>query len=387
MEEDNAAPLEPQEDEADFLRADVALAFDAAVAASDWTTETIVSQLTKGNIDLDPSFQRREAWQTARKSQFIESLILGIPTPQIILAERREKRGSYIVIDGKQRLLTLRQFTASGDDPVYRQFKLRGLLALPSLNGLAFHQLAAHELNPLSSFENASIRTVIIKNWSSEEFLYEVFLRINSGSVQLSPQELRQALNPGSFTKYLNEFTMGSDQIRRLLKLKEPDFRMRDNELALRYIATRMNIENYNGNLKQFLDKTTQELNRGWITLEGMAKEYFREMEYSIDQSMNIFGDDAFKKWNGTDFENRINRAVFDVISYYFSQQHIVQAAIPRAERVVEAFKHLCESDPDFLLSVTSTTKSIEAVHFRFDRWRNALSAALAIEIPPLEWR
>lgn len=387
MEEDNAAPLEPQEDEEDFLRSNNALAFDAAVAASDWTTETIVSQLRKGNIDLDPSFQRREAWQTARKSQFIESLILGIPTPQIILAERREQRGSYIVIDGKQRLLTLRQFTAVARDPHYKKFKLRGLLALPSLNGLAFEDLAAHELNPLSSFENASIRTVIIKNWSSEEFLYEVFLRINSGSVQLSPQELRQALNPGNFTKYLNDFTMDSESVRRILKLKEPDFRMRDNELALRFISTRRNIHNYNGNLKQFLDRTTKELNSNWELEKDFVKICFDQMDYSINRSIDVFGENAFKKWNGNDFENRINRAVFDVVSYYFSYPHIAEAATQHAERVVETFKNLCDSDPEFLLSVTSTTKSIEAVHHRFDKWRAALSVAIGIEIPPLVWR
>lgn len=96
-QDESTAPLEPQEDESDFLVLGAPLAFNAAVAASDWTAETIVSQLRKGNIDLDPSFQRREAWQQARKSQFIESLILGIPTPQIILAERLDKRGSYIV--------------------------------------------------------------------------------------------------------------------------------------------------------------------------------------------------------------------------------------------------------------------------------------------------
>lgn len=387
MEEDNAAPLEPQEDEEDFLRSNNALAFDAAVAASDWTTETIVSQLRKGNIDLDPSFQRREAWQIARKSQFIESLILGIPTPQIILAERREQRGSYIVIDGKQRLLTLRQFTAVAGDPHYSRFKLRGLLALPSLNGLAFDDLAAHELNPLSSFENASIRTVVIKNWSSEEFLYEVFLRINSGSVQLSPQELRQALNPGKFTKFLNDFTMDSDSVKRILKLREPDFRMRDNELSLRFISTRRNIQTYNGNLKQFLDRTTQELNNNWEMESDFVKLCFEQMDYAINKSLEVFGDNAFKKWNGNDFENRINRAVFDVVSYYFSYPRIAEAATQHAERVVEAFKNLCDQDPEFLLSVTSTTKSIEAVHHRFDKWRAALSVAIDIKIPPLVWR
>lgn len=82
----------------------------AVIWGTDWTTGTIVNQLNKGNIDLDPKFQRREAWSPSRKSRFIESLILGLPIPEIILAERKDKKGTYIVIDGKQRLISIRQF-------------------------------------------------------------------------------------------------------------------------------------------------------------------------------------------------------------------------------------------------------------------------------------
>ncbi len=79
----------------------------AAVSGNDWTTETIINQINKGNIQLDPDFQRREAWDNKRKSKFIESLIIGLPIPQIVLAESRDRRGSYIVLDGKQRLLSI----------------------------------------------------------------------------------------------------------------------------------------------------------------------------------------------------------------------------------------------------------------------------------------
>lgn len=93
----------------------------AVVSATDWTTETIISQINKGNIQLNPRFQRRDAWENQRKSRFIESLILGLPIPQLVLAESKERRGSYIVIDGKQRLLSIRQFAAEPSDTVYQQ--------------------------------------------------------------------------------------------------------------------------------------------------------------------------------------------------------------------------------------------------------------------------
>jgi len=52
----------------------------AVVSGTDWTAETIVSQLQRGNIQLNPRFQRRDAWKRDRKSRFIESLIVGLPT-------------------------------------------------------------------------------------------------------------------------------------------------------------------------------------------------------------------------------------------------------------------------------------------------------------------
>ena len=47
---------------------------DLAVSATDWTVDTLISQIKKGNIQLDPSFQRRDAWNNKVKSRFIESL-------------------------------------------------------------------------------------------------------------------------------------------------------------------------------------------------------------------------------------------------------------------------------------------------------------------------
>ena len=62
-------------------------AFNSAVVwGMDWTAETIANQLEKGNIDINPKFQRRDAWSQEEKSRLIESLMLGLPVPTIILA-------------------------------------------------------------------------------------------------------------------------------------------------------------------------------------------------------------------------------------------------------------------------------------------------------------
>ena len=101
---------EGSESEEDIGKVDPSLVNKAVVTGTDWTADTILNQLKKGNIVLDPAFQRRDAWNDKRKSKFIESLILGLPIPQIVLAESQESKGTFLVIDGKQRLLTLQRF-------------------------------------------------------------------------------------------------------------------------------------------------------------------------------------------------------------------------------------------------------------------------------------
>jgi hypothetical protein len=383
MAETDYAPLEPQEDEEDIISLASSDGFEAAIAASDWTAETIIAQLRKGSIFLDPSFQRREAWKVDRKSQFIESLIIGIPTPQIILAERKEKRGQYIVIDGKQRLLTLRQFAAGHNDATFAPFRLTGLKARPDLNGRSYDDISNDLLDEYTSaFENATIRTVIIKTWPGERFLYEVFLRINSGSVQLSPQELRQALHPGPFNDRLNNFAETSRLLRSVLGTDKPDFRMRDNELVIRFLAFHMFFQKYRGNLKGILDETTKILNRNWASIEVQVDNALFLLEQSIIVTSEIFGEnDRFKRWNGQSFESRINRAVFDVMTYYFTDLGIRERAIQEKEQVVAAFQQLCEEEYDFIRAISETTKSIEAVNTRFGMWGAALGSVLGTQL------
>ena len=73
------------EDEEDLTKSKLVHVDQMAISGTDWTTETIVNQIEKGNIQLDPDFQRRDAWTDTKKSRFIESLMLGLPIPQIIL--------------------------------------------------------------------------------------------------------------------------------------------------------------------------------------------------------------------------------------------------------------------------------------------------------------
>ena len=137
------------------------------------------------------------------KSRFIESLFLGLPIPQIILAENKDKKGTYIVIDGNQRLLSLQQFVEGNEEG--KKLKLVGLEVKEKLNKMTYDDIQNSEYcDEIDAFNNQTIRTVVVKNWPSVEVLYLLFLRLNTGSVKLSPQELRQALYPGKFIDYVN---------------------------------------------------------------------------------------------------------------------------------------------------------------------------------------
>ena len=236
----------------DLERLDPSTIAQSVLSGNDWTTETIIRQINKGNIILNPRFQRRDAWEPERKSKFIESLILGLPVPQLVLAESKTRKGSYIVIDGKQRLLSVRQFSSMLDDTSFPQLRLKGLTLRPDLINKSLTELANDPqfYDDLTSFENQPIRTVVIRNWPNESFLYNVFLRLNTGSVPLSTQELRQALHPGVFVDYADETSADSPALRDLLKIKKPDFRMRDVELLVRYFAFKNFLGLYNGDLK-----------------------------------------------------------------------------------------------------------------------------------------
>lgn len=356
----------------------------AVVTAADWTVETILSQLKKGNIDLSPRFQRREAWVDARKATFIESLFLGLPVPQIVLAERRDRRGSYIVIDGKQRLLSIRRFGVTDASEGFDALTLSGLKNKRSLNGRTWSSLRDDPEfeRDVAAYENQTIRTVVVRNWPDDSFLYLVFLRLNTGSVPLSPQELRQALNPGPFINFAEEYSSRSSAIQEALGLSSPDFRMRDVEILIRFFAFVDSIHAYNGNLKDFLDGLCRRWNNEWDFREQEIRRLAEQCDRAISATMAVFESDAFRRWREpTGFENRFNRAVFDIMTYYFRHEHIGALATQSRDRVVDGFRELCATDDKFSDALQSTTKSIEATFNRLRIWGEKLQDILGCEV------
>jgi uncharacterized protein with ParB-like and HNH nuclease domain len=358
-------PDDQQESEDDLVRQ---VSFkDAVVLNADWTIETIDLQIKKGNIDLQPGFQRRAAWNQIRKSRLLESIIVGMPVPNIVLAENREHRGRFIVIDGKQRLVSISEYLQG-------QFKLKGLDIRKDLNDKLFTELPAGDREYL---ENATLRSTVIRNWNDENFLYAIFYRLNSGSLPLSPQELRKALVGGNLLEAIENYLLNSQEFKSLFG-DVLDKRMRDSELVLRFLAFDRGLQGYRGDFKAFLDETTRYFETDWTNSKTEADAGFRKLDNALQLSKHLFGDDAFKKWLGDKYERVINRALFDCLARFFSEDIVVTASQGRETTIVDAFKRTC-LDREFLNSIEKTTKSIHATQYRIDTWGRVLAECVGL--------
>lgn len=367
------------EETAEELNVNIDSIHQAVIWGSDWTTETINMQMVKENIELSPDFQRRDAWTNQEKSRLIESLILNIPVPPIILAESKNKRNSYIVIDGKQRLLSISRFYG---DEGFEPLKLSGLTVLKDLNGKTKEQIPE---DLLRAFENETIRTIIIKNWPDEAFLYTVFLRLNTGSKKLSPQELRQALRPGPFLQYLDKATAESSLVKKMLNNKKADARMKDVELALRYFAFKYYITQFNGNLKAFLDDTCEQLNKNWEANKAIYENDFKELENAISAAYAIFENGApFSRFENGVSSRRFNRSIFELFSYYFSNSSLREKVLCKKESFKNAFIKM-NNDPLFVNAISDTTKEPEKVVTRFDLFARILHEITEESVNSLE--
>jgi hypothetical protein len=336
------------------------------VFSRDWTVDTILRQIAQHNIDLNPKFQRRNAWNDEKRSKLIESLILGLPVPEIVLAEDREKKRSFIVIDGKQRLLALAGYANPEGWDSWDSAKLKGITSRSDLLGKTYADLES-DSDDFRALINADIRCTVISNYSTNDTLYDIFYRLNTGSVSLSSQELRQVLKRGPFADFLIDKTNQPLPLHKVLNTSGPDTRLRDAEIVLRYIAFSLFGERYAGNLSVFLDSAMGMLNDEWDHYERLATDLFNQMQHATERLLEIFNDKVGRKATSEKYESRFNRALYEVQAYYF-------ARIPNQEfelalkdgGVKEAFVQFSKSNLEFLSTIESTTKNLQKTRLRF---------------------
>lgn len=177
-----------------------------------------------GDLVLQPLFQRRKVWDDTRAGRLIESVILEVPLPVFYFAEGRD--GADEVIDGQQRLSAFFRF-------LNNEYALRGLKALPQLNGKMFREL---DKSLQKLVRDSSIRTITFKKESDENLRFEIFERLNNGAVPLNRQELRNCVYHGPYNELLIELSSDPDYMW-LMGLRGPEKRMKDVEYVLRFAA------------------------------------------------------------------------------------------------------------------------------------------------------
>lgn len=356
---------------------------DLVVFSRDWTVETLISQVSQGNIQIDPAFQRRHVWTDAKRSALIESLLIKFPVPQIVIAEHPKREKSFIVIDGKQRVSTLAALLLEPQRKAWDRPVLSGLRILPALNGVPLEELMglSKYADQKRHLLNSDIRTTIITNYKDERLLYSIFYRLNTSSTPLSSQELRHALSPGEFASFLSKQTDTDNPLWRALGLSEPDARLRDAELLLRLIALALFAEQYKGNLREFLDTTLHVLNKSWSKERKEIEGATAAIMEAVDGANAVFGKNLGCKFSGGKYESQFNRAVFEVQVYALLGSKARELASKHAAKVRSAFERLCETDTVFLDAVESTTKSVEKFRIRFEKYSEMLSEILKVKV------
>ncbi|MDH0959370.1 DUF262 domain-containing protein [Pseudomonas chengduensis] len=224
----------------------------------DYAVRTLMDMIIEGDLKLDPDYQRNYRWDEKKASRFIESIALNIPVPVFYFAE--EQDGTFSVIDGQQRLTSLIRYLKAAEveslfpDQDIKPLVLEGLKVRDDLNGTQYTSLSRTDRSVLGK---RPVRCIVVLNESDSTLKFEVFERLNSGSVQLSDQEIRNCIYRGGLNKLIKELSVNS-RFRELAKLPAASQKnMKYTELVLRFLAYRelSNDTKYANNYTEYLNQ------------------------------------------------------------------------------------------------------------------------------------
>lgn len=310
------------------------------------TLDSIVKRIDNHEINIQTEFQRRPGlWSDIQKSQLIESLLLRIPLPAFYFDESDED--SWLVIDGLQRITTLKEFI------VDKSLRLKGLEFFTDLNGCKFDDLPRAFVRRI---EETGLVSFNVRAGTPENVKFNIFKRINTGGLELRPQEIRHAIffgNSVHILKRLAEFLEFKETTAGSIKTD----RMLDHEFVLRYIAVcHYGIDKFETNSEDFLNVTMQYLNHISSAEESEISLHFKQtMKYAKE----ILGKHAFRKIGPDDMRRPINKAIFECWCYAFEQCTAEEIALLKThkEQVIASFRELCTYD-DFLAALKNSTKT-----------------------------
>ena len=329
----------------------------------------LLEKLAYEEIDLMPDFQREgDLWDNIKKSQLIESILLGLPLPSFYFSVD-PKTDKWQVVDGLQRLSTFQTFW------VEKKLRLEGLEFLDVYDGKSFNDLTRADLRKISGFK---VNLYVIEKETPKEAKFLIFKRVNTGGLILTPQEMRHALNqgiPADFVKELSQlesFKMATDN-------RIPSKRQEDRDFVNRFVAFYLlgYQEGYRGELDTFL-------NDGMAKLDLISQEDRDKIKAAFNDAMKvshtIFDNDAFRKrYVLNERRKPISKAVYDSISVniaWLSKPDRIKLT-NKKDLLKNKLIDLFNSDQRFHRSITTATGQKANVVYRFERIKTLFNEIL----------
>jgi Protein of unknown function DUF262 len=218
-----------------------------------------------------PDYQRDFAWDEARQSKFIESVLIGLPIPYVFVADAADKSdGRLEIVDGSQRIRTLAAFLEDG-------LVLEGLAKLTKLNGFKYSDLPRARQR---RFNRRTIRMIELTERADEEVRRDIFERINTGSEELNDMEKRRGIQPGPMLVLVAECAK-DPSFEELVPLPDAAVRRREREeFVLRFFAYLDRYQRFNHSVAEFLNSFLEEKNNGVFDAVEMKEEFSRTIRF-----------------------------------------------------------------------------------------------------------
>jgi len=311
--------------------------YDITSTPNDFNVMTLFSFIESGAVKI-PGFQRNFVWDIARSSKLIESLILGLPVPQIFLYE--QARNNFLVIDGQQRLMSIYYFVKKRfprkemrvqlreifdkegkipeeilhDDQYFQQFNLKLPEKIPGVKSI-FKNLNYSTLGEYKTqFDLRPLRNIIVKQNTpdgDDSSMYEIFNRLNTGGINLRPQEIRTSMYHSAFYEMLYRLN-NLPGTRKILGNQEPDLHVKDIEIILRGFAMLIDIENYIPSMVKFLNQFSKKCKDNNADQNG----YLQKLYESFLQSCSDLPQEAFFNRSNSRFNIALYESIFYAACY-----------------------------------------------------------------------
>ena len=358
-----------------------------------WTVRRISDDISSESIVLQPDFQREYVWNAERASRYVESLLLGFPTPPIFLAQ--EQNDQWVVVDGHQRLETLFRYMKPlirGELPVsirtQPELRLNQLEVRQDLNGTVISDLPRTERAELWETE---LQVVSLPKEVDPDLKYELFARLNQGSMNLNPQELRNCIFRGRY----NDFIKQTSEESKFLQLwnrsnPQPDKRMKHRERLLRFYAMLHRRGQYRTPFRAFLN---DEMEAHRNLAGGEDSRFSDELDTAIRWTEGIFGRQAFCRFEMGNRDNPQGRWVQRRLEVLADVQLVWFAEV--GNELDRLWNDLAEGDREFFVrslrraaidvmlqhrfqeALTKDRTRASSLHVRFDSWFRGLKSVI----------